>query len=314
MKRDALRRFLRQVALCSPLLLQGCDCVTPESVEQVQPAFLDDAGVCDPVLSCPLRSCGTPVDYCTAQQSDMGLTALCHHPAVHKQCSNMLCTGRRPAGLEPARAAARDVLGAHFAEAAHLEAASVLAFERLAAELSGFGAPAELIARARRSARDEARHARAMTALAARHGATPPAVVAAPPEARALEAMAIENAVEGCVHETYGAAVAVWQARRARDQAVRGAMRAIARDEASHAELAWAIAAWASRRLDAQGRARVAEARSHALRTLASQLDREPPRPLSERAGVPTAAEARGLFALAADTVWKRTCKPPANG
>jgi hypothetical protein len=62
------------------------------------------------------------------------------------------------------------------------------------------------------------------------------------------------------------------------------------------------------------GRARVAEARSHALSTLVSRLDREPPRALSETAGVPTAAEARGLFAVAESTVWRRTCKSPANG
>jgi hypothetical protein len=60
--------------------------------------------------------------------------------------------------------------------------------------------------------------------------------------ARSLDAVACENAVEGCVHETFGAAVAVMQSERAREPSCRDAMKRIAADEIRHAELAWAVA------------------------------------------------------------------------
>jgi hypothetical protein len=123
--------------------------------------------------------------------------------------------GRRPAGLLVAQAPVREGLGALFARIARLEAASVPAFERLEEELRAFGAPAALLAGCRRAARDEIRHARTMTALARRHGAEPEVPVLSAIAPRDLETIARENAVEGCVRETYGALVATHQAMNA---------------------------------------------------------------------------------------------------
>ena len=67
----------------------------------------------------------------------------------------------------------------------------------------------------------------------------------------------MENAVEGCVHEAFAAAVALRQAARAEDPAVRDAMRAIASDEVAHAQLAWDVAAWIEGELDTAARARI---------------------------------------------------------
>jgi hypothetical protein len=64
--------------------------------------------------------------------------------------------------------------------------------------------------------------------------------VAPAPPARSLEELAVENAVEGCVRETYGALTAIWQARTAKDPSVAAAVRRIARDETRHAALSWA--------------------------------------------------------------------------
>ncbi len=63
-----------------------------------------------------------------------------------------------------------------------------------------------------RAARDEVRHTLAMVRLAARSGARVTRRVIASRPVRSLEAMATENAVEGCVPETYGAATAMLQA------------------------------------------------------------------------------------------------------
>src|SRR6185295_13249702 len=122
---------------------------------------------------------------------------------------------------------------------------SIHAFRRLARELRAHGAPSDLVNAARACARDEARHARTMARLARAHGATIDRVHVEDVGTRDLEAIARENAVEGCVGETYGALLAIWQAEHAADADVRAAMREIAPDEMRHAALAWAVATWA---------------------------------------------------------------------
>ena len=58
--------------------------------------------------------------------------------------------GRRPEGLAPSTATGACAVGRYFADAAHLEAASVHAFRRLARELTAHGAPSSLVADAKR--------------------------------------------------------------------------------------------------------------------------------------------------------------------
>jgi hypothetical protein len=209
-----------------------------------------------------------------------------------------ICEGRRPEGyVAAAGVAAPCELGAWLAEAAHVEALSVPAFERLGRELRAHGAPAALVQGAARSAREERRHTRMMAALARRHGvrvARPTGRL--PGHVRALEALATENAVEGCVRETLGALVARWQAGWASDGRIRAAMTVIARDEAKHAELAWQIDAWASARLAPDARARVAAARANAFALLEGEIQRSAPGPaLTAAAGMPSAADTARL-------------------
>jgi hypothetical protein len=200
------------------------------------------------------------------------------------------CTGRRPGGLQAAEPARGSPLGAYFAEMARLEAASVDAFRQLRRELIAQRAPRRLIRETERAARDEVRHARMTRALARRYGgvATAPEVEAGP--ARSLEAIALENAVEGCVREAFGALVASWQALAARDPVIRAAMARIARDETRHAALAFAIDGWARGRMDRTARARVDQSRQQAIESLAA---RAPDAPAALRAalGLPTRAQ-----------------------
>jgi hypothetical protein len=178
--------------------------------------------------------------------------------------------GRRPEGLLCAVAPrAAGALGRYFASAAHLEAASVFAFDRLARELSALEAPIELVQRARRAALDEIRHARIVSRLAERFGGVAAAPSIARETPRTRFAVALENAIEGCVRETFGALVAWHQALAARDPVVREAMREIAEDETRHAELAWAIAAWLHPQLSAAEREQLAAARALAFAQLA---------------------------------------------
>ena len=140
------------------------------------------------------------------------------------------------------------------AGAAHLEAASVGSFARLARELAAHGAPGALVRRVAGAAREERRHARSLRSLARSAGKR---VARAPRVARTvrpLEAIALENVVEGGTRETWGAVVAAVQARTASSEPVRRAFEVIARDEASHADLAADVGAWLATRLDASER------------------------------------------------------------
>jgi hypothetical protein len=177
--------------------------------------------------------------------------------------------GRRPAGLAPpAHRGGTGAVGAWLAQAAWLEAASVYAFAQLARELEGHGAPNGLVLGARAAARDEVRHTALVTRLALRYGARPATAVVAPATPRPLVELAMENIAEGCVRETWGAVIALWQASTAGDPVARATFRAIARDEARHAALAWAIDRWIQPQLDASAIERVHAARVAAAREL----------------------------------------------
>ena len=203
-------------------------------------------------------------------------------------------SGRRPSGLlsprsgrargearQPVRARSewRTDVGEYFARMAYGEAASVHAFAELEADLVRWGAPAELIAAASRSARDEVRHARLMAHRARACGGAVEVLVprvrrrTSRSAARSLESIARENAVEGCINETFGALQLRWQATHARAAADRRLFARIAVDETRHAALSWLVAQWAEPLLDARARRRVAAARSRATRALRKKLE-----------------------------------------
>jgi hypothetical protein len=179
---------------------------------------------------------------------------------------------------------------------ARLEAASVHAFRRLRAELVEHGAPQPLVRAAERAARDELRHARMARALARRYGGTWCAPVVSDSPLRDVEAIATENAVEGCVRETFGALIATRQARAAKDPTVRAAMARIARDETRHAALAYAVDAWVRGKLNRAARTRVLAARRRATEALLA-YDSEPAPDFRSALGLPTASETRALAA-----------------
>jgi hypothetical protein len=187
----------------------------------------------------------------------------------------ILCpgAGRRPRGLRAPRGAsahttraarsatastaAPSALGHYFATLAYLEAASVTAFDELGRCLDALGAPPALRREAARAASDERRHARVTRRLARRFGGAPERPRVSRSCTPTLEDLLVENVVEGCVGESYGALVAMWQAERAGDADVADAMRGIAADEARHAALAWSLLRWGAQRLAAPARQRL---------------------------------------------------------
>jgi hypothetical protein len=221
------------------------------------------------------------------------------------QCYYGPCgTGRRPEGLAGAHLRGPDAAARFLAETAYLEAASVEAFERMTRELEAHRAPRRLLDASRRAARDEVRHTRVTTRLAKRAGATVPRCRLGLARERSLEEMAIENAVEGCVRETFGAAVAILQCRQAGDAAIRRAMKPIARDEMRHAQLSWAVAEWLGTKLDPGARDRVRRARSAAVEALMQDVAREPDALVVARLGIPSATQASSVLRDLRTSLW----------
>lgn len=235
---------------------------------------------------------------CSTKEIDAATIELtCNYRVVLGVC------GRRPTGAVCSRrAAVADPELRWLLAAAELEAASVPAFEELAAELARHGAPEELRAGAWRAADDERRHAARASALVRRRGHEPGAPEVGPAPAGDLEALARHNAVEGCVRETWGALLAAFQARNATAEDVRAAQVEIAGDERAHAELAWQIDAWARTRLSAAAQARVDAARRAAARALAREAGT-----LGvglAALGLPNATQARALLRGLQSALW----------
>jgi rubrerythrin len=226
------------------------------------------------------------------------------------QCLDCIAGGgRRPAGLRatrtPARRAARSRvksgkeqtgIGDYFGAMAFEEAAAVLAFQRMSEELRMHGAPASLARAAERATKEERRHAKTFRTLALRAGAEPRGARLAGGPRHRLSSIAVENAAEGCVRETFGALLLFVQARRATDPRLQKAFERIARDEARHAALSWALSRWAEPKLTPTARAKVDAARRNAVAALREQIAKRHAQPYDAQVGHPSRAEAQRLL------------------
>jgi hypothetical protein len=205
------------------------------------------------------------------------------------------CEGRRPAG-HVELVADGNGLAKHLAHCAHLEAAAVTAFADLVETLERWQAPVELIARCRRARAQEIEHARDVGAMAMRYGATLTAPTRERRELARVE-LAIDNAIEGCVHEAWAALRAQWMSEHAHDAALRAMYTNIAADEIEHAQLSWDLHAWLLDGLDADDRERVEAA-------LRGALDRLPDVAATQASTSPRVLglpDAQTSFALARD-------------
>lgn len=208
-------------------------------------------------------------------------------------------SGRRPRGLRDRAQSQRTrrPLASHLARMARLEAASVCAFHRLARELKVHQAPVALCRSALRSARDEARHAKVIGRLARAHGGRVRPVGKTDRSDRSKVDIALENAVEGCVFETWGALLAHYQAMHATDREIARAMQTIAREESSHAELSRKVDQWICASLNDKQRKRIGRARHLAVERLRASLEGTIAEELRGPLGLPDAPTARVLFA-----------------
>lgn len=206
-----------------------------------------------------IRSCTFDITH----EPGMAPTAVAASVGCAGRAIEYFCEGRRPLGhIERAHAATG--IAEHLADCAHLEAAAVTAFDDLALALARWDAPAALVDRCRRARAQEVEHATAVAAVARRRGASVSLPSRTPSELSPL-AVALDNAVEGCVHEAWAALRARWVAAHARDPELRELYTRIADDELEHAQLSWDLHAWLLEQLDASARAGVEAALSRAL-------------------------------------------------
>jgi hypothetical protein len=216
-----------------------------------------------------------------------------------------ICTGRKPVGLRSrGRDRGESKLGDYLARCAHLEAASVVSFERLASELEAYAAPRPLIDAALAARADEVRHAELVGDLARARGGEPVEPEVAALSLRSLEEIALENAVEGCVRETYGALVGGYQAEHASDPQLGAGMAELAEDEGRHAALAHGVNRWIMEKLDAGARQRVVRAQRRAIVELVCETAQNVDPELRMSAGLPSPQLARLLIGELMQQLW----------
>ncbi len=301
--------------------LQRLGCGLPENVRNTDGSTRSGCALYLGICYSWCSAYGSAVAGCSVVECDDGGNLSDPNGPVTIDCINGIpaCTGtvgRRPNGLRPAprcELGASDAVGAWLAQCARLEAASVRAFRDLHRELEALGAPSALVRAAKRSAWDEVRHTRVVARLArargakveraaiAKRGRRREPVTEETRSARVL-ALALENAVEGCVRETFGAFVAMKQSAEAKDERVRRAMRGIAEDETRHAALAWGIAAWVEGELEESGRADVGEAMRGAIGVLGCEV-RGTGLGVAAAIGLPTGADGAAMVKAFAATL-----------
>lgn len=168
-------------------------------------------------------------------------------------------------GLDAATCAALEALWLHDAQKEH---ASVPAFARISWMLAAVGAPADLTAWAHRAALEEVEHAERCFALAAGYGGRSHSVEAMPDllvsglalRGDPMQTLMRESLEDGCQLEEFNADVAADAARHCDEPVTRSVLEQIAREEASHAALSWALLEWALARAPEQGRRELAQA------------------------------------------------------
>ncbi len=231
-----------------------------------------------------LDACTHSLDASGADSADTAGEAVVGHVTCEGTRS-YFCEGRRPLGHVEAACADPD-LGPTLAACAHLEAASVLAFRQLVRQLRDWGAPETLIDRCQDAARDELAHARDIGRLARREGARLPTLRLQPaPEDRL--SVALHNAAEGCVGESWASLLAFWKAQNALDPELRAAYARIAEDEARHAQLSWDLHAWLMSSLSPDQQAEVQARLARAAATL-PQVAEAQARSLPRAFGLPS--------------------------
>ncbi|HTU58459.1 MAG TPA: hypothetical protein VMF89_08495, partial [Polyangiales bacterium] len=208
-------------------------------------------------------------------------------------------------------------VGAWYARAAANESGSVHSFRALARELRASRVGARFARRLRQAAREEVRHARSMLREARLRGAAPIRHDFRELTSRSLLEIALENAKEGCVEETWAALVAQFQAVHASDASTRQHFAQIAADETQHAELAWSLHRHLRRELSLTERERLDAQLAAAIDQLQNRAATHHGRRLLSELGLPSSPTEDALRAQLATALRARhgaATRPEVSG
>jgi hypothetical protein len=231
----------------------SCIDASAEPCDVVARSTPDSCGVNEVHLAGPASACGFgdggPTFEACAKYCGSSATCSVRDNIIY--CSvryGCAVDGRRPCGLRVLRQTEAS-LGAWFTAMSYHEHASAIAFAQLSHHARTHGLPRSLPAAMDRARHDELKHARAAATLARHYGGAQKRAVVRSDAVPTLFALALDNAREGCVRETFGALVAMLQAERAATRRMRSFYARIARDERRHAALSFRLHAALIRRL-----------------------------------------------------------------
>jgi hypothetical protein len=131
---------------------------------------------------------------------------------------------------------------------------------------------------------------------------------------RPLYDIALDNAVEGCVNETFAAACGLWQGEHAQLDTFRRVIAHISDEETEHAALSWDIHAWVMPLLSAAEQAQIRAAQAAAVEHLVADFRQEGDPLLQQAFGLPTRQQAARLFAQLKTSVWATVAPLQAGG
>ena len=212
--------------------------------------------------------------------------------------------GRMPVGLQVHPQTVASELGSYFADMAAMETAAITAFRYLVRELTAYQAPATLIRLAQAAVEEETQHAQMAGLLSQACDTAVPVVEVADFQLRSLFEIALENAIEGCVNETFAAACGLWQEQQAESEVFRQVIGHIAEEEVGHAALSWSIHEWAMPQLTLAQQTHIRQAQAQAVATLAQKFLREETPLVRHAVGLPQQADAAQLFQQLRTQLW----------
>lgn len=215
--------------------------------------------------------------------------------------------GRMPAGAHIQTQEANEipsVLGAYFSDMAAMETAAVTAFRYLTRELEAYQAPDELIQMARLAVDEEIDHAEMAGLLSQAYRTPVPEIKVDDFQLRSLFEIALENAVEGCVNETFAAACGIWQHEHAEHEAFRAVMGRVAEEESGHADLSWKIHHWVMPQLSKVEQQHIYQAQQEAVAGLENSFKVENDQVLRLAVGLPDVADAARLIRELRGQLW----------
>jgi len=194
-----------------------------------------------------------------------------NHPVT---CEYSVCAveGRGHADIAKlTQATGHSEMARYFVRSYHAEASSVGAFLQLRAELQFHDAPLEMQQRCLKAAVEEVHHARMMAKLAQDEECELPELQFGDFCERSLFELTLDNAVEGCIYESFSALKAQYQSTNSSDERLLTAMKVIARDETHHAQLAWDIHHHLMSRLTLDEQVQIRQAQRAALNNVLTQ-------------------------------------------